>query len=66
MKRRSDVTACKKSPLNELVQLFIFWTSQPALPHLDIRPNLFVVLERLVDAGNTVLVIEHSLDVSDG
>jgi excinuclease ABC subunit A len=31
--------------------------------HVDDISRLLVVLERLVDAGNTVLVIEHNLDV---
>jgi len=31
--------------------------------HFDDVAKLLVVLERLVDAGNTVLVIEHNLDV---
>jgi excinuclease ABC subunit A len=31
--------------------------------HLDDVKRLLVVLQRLVDAGNTVLVVEHHLDV---
>ena len=31
--------------------------------HLDDVKKLLVVLNRLVDAGNTVVVIEHNLDV---
>ncbi len=31
--------------------------------HLDDVKKLIVVLQRLVDAGNTVLVVEHNLDV---
>jgi excinuclease ABC subunit A len=31
--------------------------------HLDDVKKLLIVLNRLVDAGNTVLVVEHHLDV---
>ena len=31
--------------------------------HMDDIKRLLAVLQRLVDAGNTVLVIEHDLDV---
>jgi len=31
--------------------------------HLDDVKKLLAVLHRLVDAGNTVLVVEHNLDV---
>ncbi len=31
--------------------------------HMDDIKRLLVVLERLVDAGNTILIIEHNLDV---
>src|SRR5262249_18955410 len=32
-------------------------------PHFDDTKNLLDVLQRLVDRGNTVIVIEHNLDV---
>ena len=36
------------------------WESDAALPDVD---KLIAVLDKLVDAGNTVVVIEHNLDV---
>ena len=38
-------------------------TSRPPGLHFDDIEKLLEVLQRLVDAGNTVLVIEHNLDV---
>ena len=41
----------------------IFWTSPPRdCTPTDVR-KLLEVLQRLADAGNTVVVIEHNLDV---
>ena len=41
----------------------ISWTSLPAGLHTDDVRKLLEVLQRLVEAGNTVVVIEHNLDV---
>lgn len=42
---------------------FIFWMNQQQACIPMILRGCFTILERLVEAGNTVLVIEHNLDV---
>ena len=39
------------------------WTSRPAGLHMDDVDRLVGLLHRLVDAGRTVVVVEHNLDV---
>ena len=43
-----------------------FWTSRRPAFILRTSASCSIVLQRLVDAGNTVLVIEHNLDVIKG
>ena len=45
------------------VRHYIFWTSQPQVFIFDDIQKLLLSLHKLVDSGNTVVVIEHNLDV---
>ena len=44
-------------------RLSIFWTSPLPVLHIADLHKLIEVLQKLVDTGNTVLVIEHNLDL---
>ena len=43
--------------------LFIFWMNLPPVLHFEDINVLLGVLNRLVDKGNTLIVIEHNMDV---
>ena len=41
----------------------MYWTSPPLGLHMDDVKKLIKILNRLADGGNTIIVIEHNMDV---
>ena len=61
--KRNGLNFPKNFPNGPLVVRFTFWMNrQPVFTFEDIK-KLLEVIQALVDKGNTVIIIEHNLDV---